>query len=197
MAKSRGQNQALFHATHCGVLDAAKGMFAVEGYSAVATQRIAEAAAVSHGSVFHHFKSKRELFMAVHDGYQAQFIERLDAALVGAEDAWDRFDRFWRGYLDVARDPEIRRVLLQDGPQIIGLKELRDRGGRSPYARMEAEIERLMTAGAIPRRSNRALALLLFGALNQAVNEMAEFPDDAALQASLTSEIATMIDRLR
>jgi AcrR family transcriptional regulator len=197
MSKPRGRNQNLFNSTHRGVLEAARAMFSTQGYNVVATQRIAEAAGVSHGSVFHHFKSKRDLFLAVHQSYEAVFLDRLDAAAYGAPDRWTRFDRYWRAYIDAAQEPEVRMVLLRDGSQVLEAAELRAPGRRTAFNCLAAEVDGLMADGAIPRRPARALTLLIHGALNVAAQEIAARPDDAALRQDLIDEIDAFVQRLR
>jgi AcrR family transcriptional regulator len=197
MPKSKGRNETLFNTTHRGVYEAARAMFASEGYAAVATQRIAEVAGVSHGSVFHHFKSKRALFIAVHQGYEAAFLDRVEAAAAGAPDRWARFDRYWRAYIDAAREPDTRLVLLQDGPQVIGTADLCAPGRRTAFNCLAIEIDGLMQAGDLPRRPSRALALLIYGMLNVAAQEIADRPQDKALRQEFVDEIANFIAHLR
>lgn len=47
------------------ILAAAEALFAEHGYDRVSINRIAAAAAVSKANVFHHFRSKKELYLAV------------------------------------------------------------------------------------------------------------------------------------
>jgi len=47
------------------ILDAACELFARNGFDAVSTAAIAEQAGVSKANVYHHFRSKRELYLAV------------------------------------------------------------------------------------------------------------------------------------
>jgi AcrR family transcriptional regulator len=197
MPKSRGRNQILFNTTHEGVLRAARDMFASEGYAAVATQRIAEAAGVSHGSVFHHFKSKRDLFIAVHQDYEAAFVDRVEAAALGASDPWVRFDRYWRAYIEAAQEPKTRLVLLQDGPSVIGPADLCIGGDRNAFKSLSAQVQNLMANGLIPARTPLALTLLIYSVLNIAAHEMAEHPQDKGLHESLLTEIAVFVANLR
>ncbi len=197
MAKSKGRNQALFDTTHRGVLEAARVLFVAYGYAGVATQRIAETAGVAHGSVFHHFKSKRDLFIAVHQPYQERLLEWVAAAADAAPEPRARLDRICRAYLDIARDPGIRRILLQDGPQVIGPGDLRDAGRPTAFALLTREIEQLMKAGLLLARPARGLAVVLFGALNQAASEIADFPEDAALREALIAETTALVAALR
>lgn len=50
------------------ILDAAARLFASHGFHATSTRRIAAAAGVSEGTVFHYFGSKNELMLAILDG---------------------------------------------------------------------------------------------------------------------------------
>jgi TetR/AcrR family transcriptional repressor of mexJK operon len=56
------------------ILDAARRVFLVHGYSGASMEAIAEAAPVSKPTLYHHFHSKHELFAAV-------IIEQCDALL--------------------------------------------------------------------------------------------------------------------
>jgi AcrR family transcriptional regulator len=51
------------------ILNAAKELFAAQGYEDTPTAQIAEYAKVSEGAVFHHFKSKREIFFRLAEEY--------------------------------------------------------------------------------------------------------------------------------
>lgn len=52
-----------------GILDAATELFASHGFHATSTRRIASAAGVSEGTVFHYFGSKNELMLAILHGF--------------------------------------------------------------------------------------------------------------------------------
>lgn len=51
------------------ILHAAKELFAIQGYEDTPTAQIADYAKVSEGAVFHHFKSKREIFFRLAEEY--------------------------------------------------------------------------------------------------------------------------------
>lgn len=197
MPKPRGRNTELYAATHGRILAAARTLFSARGYDAVATPELAAAAGVAQGSLFHHFGSKRDLFIAVHDAVQLELIGRIDAAAAAEEDAWRRFGAIWRAYLDATADEAIRRVLLLDGPRVIGLEALRARDRETAFAFLRGEVEGLQAAGLLPAVPARALAVLLFGALDQAAFEMADFPQDEALKAGLVAAVGAMMEALK
>jgi AcrR family transcriptional regulator len=197
MPKPRGRNPDLYAATHGRILAAARALFAARGFDAVATPELAVAAGVAQGSLFHHFGSKRDLFIAVHDAVQLELIGRIDAAAAVEADPWRRFGAIWRAYLDATADEAIRRVLLLDGPRVIGLEALRARDRETAFAFLLGEVQGLQALGLLPGVPARALAVLLFGALDQAAFEMADFPRDQALRAALVEAVGTMMEALK
>lgn len=197
MAKPKGRNRDLYDATHTTLLAAARRLFAEHGFEGVTTPMIAAAAGVAQGSLFHHFPTKRALFLAVHDGFQGELIGRIEAAAAAAVSPADRFDRIWRAYLAATEDPAMRRILLLDGPRVIGLEALRARDRETAFAFFAAELAALRDAGLIVAPSVHALAVLLFGALDQAAFELADFPDDPALRRDLVEATADLIERLK
>ena len=196
MPKPKGANRTLYAATHAHILDAATALFAARGFAAVTTPEVAAAAGVAQGSVFHHFPTKRDLFVAVHNRFQLRLIEGIDAA-ASARDPWSRFDAIWRAYLDATEDPAMRRILLLDGPRVIGLDELRRQDRDTAFAFLMREVAALQEARLIRPDSVRALTVLLFGALDQAAFEIADFPDDRDLRRQLVDGFAALLERLR
>ena len=197
MAKSRGKNRELFAATHRAVLDAALRLFAEHGYDGVTAQMIAAQAGVVQGSVFHHFKTKRALFAAAHDACQLALITRIEHDAGAARSPEDRFDRLWRSYLAATADAAVRQILLLDGPRILGLERMRMRDRETAFAFFAAELQTLCDQGLVAAVSARTLAVLLFGALDQAAFEMADCPEDKALRDQLVAETAALIARLK
>jgi len=61
------------------ILEAALAEFAAHGYRAASTNAIAAAAGVAKGLVFHHFRRKQDLFLAVFDHVLARMIDAVYA----------------------------------------------------------------------------------------------------------------------
>jgi AcrR family transcriptional regulator len=56
------------------ILDAAARLFASSGFHATSTRRIAAEAAVSEGTVFHYFRSKNDLMLAILDRFYSETL---------------------------------------------------------------------------------------------------------------------------
>jgi TetR/AcrR family transcriptional regulator, transcriptional repressor for nem operon len=85
------------HGSKTALLDAAMRLIRTKGYSATRIEDICEAAGLTKGSFFHHFKSKEDLALAA----AAHFAARADAAFAEApyQRATDPLDRLL-GYVD-------------------------------------------------------------------------------------------------
>lgn len=197
MPKAKGPNAEMRQATRAAILDAARRLFEVSGYDAVATSAICAAAGVSQGALFDHFGSKRDLFILVHDQWQDRLVAAIDAAATGIADPWQRFSRIWRTYLSSTENPAMRQVLLLDGPYVIGLAQMRARDRDTAFAFFKGEVASLMQAGLIRPLDAHGLSVLLFGALDQAAFEMADFPGDGDLRRRLLDSFETVMQALR
>lgn len=62
------------------ILDVAQGLFLEKGYDSTSIQDIIDGlGGLSKGAVYHHFKSKEDIFNAVGDRYNEQIIGELKA----------------------------------------------------------------------------------------------------------------------
>ncbi len=69
------------------MLDAAAALFVAQGYSGTTLRQIAAEAGIKAGSIYHHFDSKDDLFVAVlHDGIVVM-VEAFDEAALHLDDA--------------------------------------------------------------------------------------------------------------
>jgi AcrR family transcriptional regulator len=67
------------------ILDAARGAFAESGYHETSLEAVAERAGVSKALLYEHFRSKRELFVAMLEMHVHELIERITGAVASAE----------------------------------------------------------------------------------------------------------------
>lgn len=147
------------------LLDAAARTFNLEGYASATIRDIATAAGMLPGSVYYHFSSKEELFLAVYEEGVKRTLEAVTAALDGQRDPWERLEAavvaHTRAILDhsdyaavvVSTLPQSDEKLLQR------LTQLRDQ--------YEAVFRRLVDELPLKRGVDRKfLRLGLIGALN-------------------------------
>ncbi len=96
------------------ILDAAEVLFARRGFAGVGMREVAEVVGLSKSSLFHHFKSKVELYAAVAGRILKAFEERTTEVLASPGDAQLRFDRWLDAMIDtLAERPTRARLLLR------------------------------------------------------------------------------------
>ena len=71
------------------ILDAAVQLFAEHGYSDPDTQLLAEKLQVGKGTLYHYFRSKRDLFLAAANRVMRQMRQCVDASIEGIEEPLD------------------------------------------------------------------------------------------------------------
>ncbi len=96
------------------ILDVAEALFARRGYNGVGLREVAESAGLGKSSLFHHFRSKTQLYGEVLDRVLQRIGERLDPALRGSQDPLARLDRVIETFVDaLAEVPNTARLLLR------------------------------------------------------------------------------------
>jgi AcrR family transcriptional regulator len=101
------------------ILDAVVRVLKREGIAAVTTNRIAEVAGVSIGSVYQYFPDKRAIFTALHDRHIEDTARLIESALIDhAAEPLDVLVRALVGALVDAHgvDPELQELLRTEVP---------------------------------------------------------------------------------
>jgi AcrR family transcriptional regulator len=101
------------------ILDAVVRVLKREGFSAVTTNRVAEVAGVSIGSVYQYFPDKQAIFVALHQRHIEQIDRMVEAKLI--EHAESPLDTLMRamieGMIDAhGSDPELYELLATEVP---------------------------------------------------------------------------------
>lgn len=89
------------------IIQAAAVLFAERGYLATSMRDIAERVGLLGGSLYHHVRSKEDLFVAVHDFALQHASERITEALAGLADPWARLEAACVRQLEIQLDPDV------------------------------------------------------------------------------------------
>src|SRR4051812_22631620 len=149
------------------VVIAAARVLGERGYEGATLSRIGAAAGILAGSLYHHFKSKEDLFITVHAEGFKQLNEAVDSALAGPpKDPWARLEAACAAHLTLlVGSPDVSLVtgtsLFHTAPLALQRRLNRDRDA------YEARYSALIAALALPRDIDCSLVRLnLLGALN-------------------------------
>ena len=182
-------------ATTSALLDAARALFATDGYERTSIDAVAARAKVTKGAVYHHFEGKRQLFEAVFRREVDRLTTPLGDAYARKKDPWDGFKAAARAFLDECLDPGLQRIVLLDASAAIGWERIR-RLEAPLLQMMETGIGRAADAGRIARRPPAPLAHFLFGALCELAMIVARADDQKAAHREAAAEIGRVLDAL-
>lgn len=180
-------------ATRAALIEAARRLFVVNGYFATSTEEIVTAAGVgTRGALYHHFANKKALFLAVFVAVAEQVHSTApDPAQHGGALAALRVGL--RRYIRSSAHDEQQRILLIDGPAVLGWKHWRDIQATFGLGQISALLTQAVEEGDIDTTQPlEVLAHVLLAATDEAALFVANAPDpDAASQ-----QAAAAIDQL-
>jgi AcrR family transcriptional regulator len=182
-------------ATTAALVDAARELFARDGYEATSLDAVAARAGMTKGAVYHHFDGKRQLFEAVFSREIDGMTTPLATAYTRKKDPWDAFKAASRAFLDECLDPGLQRIVLLDAPAAIGWEGIR-RLEAPLLDMMELAISRAVDAGRIAARPPGPLAHFLFGATCEVAMIVARADDQRTAQRQALAEIGRVLDSL-
>lgn len=96
------------------ILDVAEALFARRGYAGVGLREVAELVGLGKSSLFHHFRSKTQLYLAVLERVLGRIERRLRVALESGGGPAERLDQWVEALVDaLAEQPATARLLLR------------------------------------------------------------------------------------
>ncbi len=185
-------------ATTNALLGAARELFAERGYAGVGTEEIVQRAGVTRGALYHHFKGgKEELFRAVLVQLSAETVRRVARAATQRDDPWDALEAGADAFLDACATPAVQRIMLVDGPSVLGWDLWRAIDTDYGLGLIEQVLRRAVEGGANLPGSTTAVAHVLAGALDEAAMVVARAEDPAAARAEMGRTMRRLLDGLR
>lgn len=151
------------------LIAAARKAFAAKGYSAASMDELTAEVGLTRGALYHNFGDKRGLLAAVVDQIDSEMASRAQEIGARAGDAWQGLLAEGAAYIEMALDPEVQRIVLLDGPAVLGDPSQWPSQGSCLQATRKT-VGRLITQGILKPVDAEAAARLLSGAaLNAAL----------------------------
>ncbi|MGE0281226.1 MAG: TetR/AcrR family transcriptional regulator [Rhizobiaceae bacterium] len=144
-------NKERTEATRTDLLAAARKLFIERGYADTATPDIVAAAGVTRGALYHHFEDKKALFRAVAEREAEAVAAEVDAASPDSLPALEALIKGGEAYLAAMRQPGRTRLLLLDGPAVLGRAEMDAIDDRHSTRSLKAGITFAVREGAMPK----------------------------------------------
>ena len=161
-------------------------LFAEHGYADVGLERVAERAGVTRGAVYHHYGSKVGLFAAV--VADAQAIVASAVAEAAPDDGWPAIEAGSVAFMRAVVDPAVRRILLVDGPAVLGWAVWRELDAAAAGQQLADGLTALDDLEVDPA----AATALLNGAMNEAALWIAAGGDAGEAERGLLRIIGSL-----
>lgn len=164
--------------------DIARTHFTEYGYAGAALESIGRDARLTRGAIYHHFRSKKELFRAVLEHVQQEVAERVEREAMGSEEMWEQLAFGCRAFVMAAVEERSKRIMLIDGPAVVGWEAWRAMDRSHSMRLLRAQLDAMQQQGHLVRTvSVDALTCFISGGLNETAiwlaQETAARPDDA------------------
>ncbi|MGB7341115.1 MAG: TetR/AcrR family transcriptional regulator [Phototrophicaceae bacterium] len=184
-------------ATVTQLMDIAQTMFSELGYTNVAMEAIVKQANVTRGALYHHFNGKKGLFEAVVHRILDRNSDAILATGVYEADQWQQLLLGCESSLRSGIDPAIRRILLIDAPAVLGHKKLRQMDANTTTALLINHLTILMDNGYIEQQPVQALAYMISGAINEAIQWISASDNPEDMLEDYLSVLENILNGLR
>jgi AcrR family transcriptional regulator len=180
-ASRRAQYSA---STKRALIDVAEELFTENGYAATSLDSIVAGARVTKGALYHHFSGKQALFEAVFERVESNASKAIQKSLRGE-----------RAFLEVVREPTYRRVVILEGPAVLGYARFREQEERSTFANVLEIVRSVLSAGNwdLDEDMLQTFARIFFGAMSSAGESVSGAEDREAAAARVEAAISFIL----
>jgi AcrR family transcriptional regulator len=179
--------------TRAALVTAGRLLFGTKGFAATSVEDIARAARVTTGALYHHFPTKAAVFEAVFEQMHAEMLVASAEASAAADGALEQMAADLGVFLDRVLEPEVQRILVTDGPAVLGLARFIELDERYAFEAAVEVLEAANAAGLLAVEDPPTLMRLLFGAVTRAGLLIASSPDPKATRDAVGATFRQMI----
>lgn len=196
MPKGKGIRAGKAGETRDALVRAARKLFAEHGFHATGTPEIADLAGVTRGALQHHFARKEDLFRAVFEQVEEDMISAAQTAGASPGARWLDLRTNIESFLDLAATPEVQRIVLIDGPAVLGWSEWRKLEAHYGLGLIVQAVEDGIAKGLIRKQSSRALAHMVLAVIEEAALLVANAEDPKAARMEAGTAVQTLLTSL-
>ena len=181
------------------LVDVATAQFTEHGYAGTSLDAIVAGAQVTKGALYHHFTGKKGLFEAVFTRVEDDADQSIRESLRGSRDPWDKALLGLTAFLEVVQDPTYQRVVIQDGPAVLGYERFREQEERSAYGIVQDIVGSVLAASAheVDEPMRQTFSRIFFGAMSAAGESVSTAEDPRTAVARIEAAIGFILAGLR
>lgn len=178
-------------ATRQLLIETARNLFIQKGFADTGTPEIVALAGVTRGALYHHFEDKKDLFRTILEQEARAVAEDIESVTPPSLPIREAMVAGTIAYLDAMRAPGRTRLLLIEGPAVLGLAEITELDHANAARTLREGVGQALTETGQTHISVNTLADLLSAAFDRAAIAIENGADSTAYKATMTQ----LIDR--
>lgn len=149
------------------LINAARHLFAQQGYADTRTEAILSGAGVTRGAMYHHFRNKAALFEAVCEVLSQEAMAAIEKAVAKQHGSLSTLKAGSLAWVDFMSRHDVQRILVIEAPTVLGQSRWYALDNRYSSTLLREGIREAMADGTLQfPGSADGLATLLNGAMN-------------------------------
>jgi AcrR family transcriptional regulator len=185
--------------TKRALVEVAEGLFTEHGYANTSLDAIVAGARVTKGALYHHFSGKQALFEAVFERVESDASRAIQKSLKGHRDPWEKARAGLRAFLEVVQEARYRRIVIQEGPSVLGYERYREQEERSTFANVLEIVRSVLDAGEweLDEDLQQTFARIFFCAMSSAGESVSSAPDPIVAATNVETAISFILAGFR
>jgi AcrR family transcriptional regulator len=180
--------------TRAALVAAGRRMFGEHGFRGTSVEDLAREARVTTGALYHHFPTKTALFEAVFVQAHMELMTSATEAAMGAEDGLDELALGFDAFLEGVLQPDVQRILVLDGPAVLGLARYTELDERYAHAVIVGSLKEAAKAGAVDIDDPETATRLLLGALTRGAMLIANSADPVTTRHAVARSMRALLN---
>jgi AcrR family transcriptional regulator len=188
-----GVRKVMAEQTRSRIVATARRLFAEDGFYATSTSDIVQAAGVgTRGALYGHFANREELFLEVLEAIEVDLGAKVATSITG--ESWrQRLDQALAAFLDASLEPEVRRILLVDGPAVLGWEKWREVEARHGLGALKLMLDEGNVEGSLAVANTDAMSHLLLSVIDEAALFIAHAEHPKKARAAVGTSVAALV----
>jgi AcrR family transcriptional regulator len=182
--------------TRTALVQAARRLFGDQGFAATSVGQVAREARVTTGALYHHFRTKTELFEAVFVWTHAELMAETGEAGVSPTDEIEFLASGFEAFLNAVQRPDVRQIIVVDGPAVLGLARFTELDERDAAVVIAGLLREATASGRLSVADPDTVARLLLGALTRGALLIASAEDSATARTAVATSMRAFLNGL-
>jgi AcrR family transcriptional regulator len=179
--------------TRAALVAAGRRLFGENGFRATSVEDLAREARVTTGALYHHFSTKTAVFEAVFVQAHTDLMTASARAAHGASDGIEELALGFEAFLDGVLQPDMQRILIVDGPAVLGLARYTELDEQYAHAVIVHSLTAAAEAGTIAVEDPETATRLLLGALTRGAMLIANSPDPVETRHAVAKSMRALL----